>query len=41
METVEMLKKAPRLQAIQSEVLPERDALPTKLLVEKFKELFG
>ena len=40
-KTVEMLKKAPRLQAIQSEVLPERDALPTKLLVEKFKELFG
>ncbi|MBO5923573.1 MAG: sugar phosphate isomerase/epimerase [Lentisphaeria bacterium] len=40
-KTVDLLKKAPRLQVIQSEVIQVRSSLSVKELVEKFKELFG
>lgn len=38
-KTVELLKKAPRLQAVQSEVIQILSALSVKELVEKFKSL--
>ena len=39
-KTVDLLKKAPRLQAVQSEVIQVKCSLSVKELVEKFQELF-
>ena len=40
-KTVRLLQQAPRLKAIQSEVIINRVNVSVKELVEKFKELFG
>ena len=40
-KTVTLLKKAPRLQAIQSEVIMEYNFTAVKVLVETFKNLFA
>lgn len=40
-KTVKLIKQAPRLKAIQSEVLPDKSLTSVKELVTKFKELFG
>lgn len=40
-KTVALLKKAPRIKAIQSEVIIERNAIAVKDVATKFKELFN
>lgn len=40
-KTVKLIKQAPRLKTIQSEVLPSESLTSVKELVSKFKELFG
>ena len=40
-KTVALLKKAPRIKAIQSEVIIERNAIAVKDVAAKFKELFN
>lgn len=39
-KTADLLRKAPRLKCIQSEVIPTRDNLPIKTLCETFRNIF-